>query len=339
MRIGILGPVAWRIPPRKYGGWENVTYLLAEGLVKRGYDVTLFATADSVTSAKLESIVPRPLEEDSSLPPRVYETLHIVNAYEKAKNFDILHNNIGVYGTVLSKLSPIPVLTTLHGSAAEPDSRIIYARYRDHPYVSISNAERRICPELNYISTVYNGIDIASAPEPTTPEDYLLFVGRLSPDKGIHNAIKVSLATGRRLIIAGIIPKANEEYYEKEISRYIDGRNIIYIGPVDPVNRNRLMNKAYALLHLVEYEEAFGLTMAEAMATGCPVIGNNRGSVPEVVKHGETGFVVNTLNEAIEAIDKVKFIDRKKCREWVNQRFSADQMVSGYIEVYQRLLG
>ncbi len=338
MRIGIIASVAWRIPPRQYGGWENVAHLLAEGLVRRGHEVTLFATADSITSARLSSAVPRPLEEDRSLPSRVYETLNIVNAYEHARELDLLHNNAGVYGTVLSRLSPVPVLTTLHGSAAEPDSRIIYDRYRDQPYVSITHAERELFPELNYVATVYNGIASDSFPEPCEPDDYMLFLGRLSPDKGVHLAVEVAKLTGRPLILSGIVPDENREYFQTRVLPHLDGRRIRFVGPSDPARRNALMRRAHAFLHLVTYHEAFGLTMVEAMACGAPVVATRRGSVPELVRDRETGFIVDTPEQAAAAVERSGSIDRGECTRWAREEFSAEKMVCGYERVYEALL-
>lgn len=338
MRIGILASAAWRVPPRAYGGWESVAHHLAEGLTLRGHDVTLFATGDSVTRARLLSVVPRPLEEDPSLSARIYETLHLANAYEQASSYDVLHNNAGVYGTVLSRLNPKPVLTTLHGSAAEPDSRLAYRRYREQPYVSISDAERELAPELNYVATVYNGVECDTLPEATEPDDYLLFLGRLSPDKGAHHAVKLAQLTGRRLLLAGIIPESNRAYFEREVEPHLDGERIQYIGPADVERRNALMRRAYAFLHLVTYHEAFGLTMVEAMAVGAPVIGMRRGSVPELVRDGETGFVVDTVEEAAMALDRVPGVSRAACAAWARERFSAQRMVEGYERVYEGLV-
>lgn len=340
MRIGILGPVAWRIPPRHYGGWENVTHLLTEGLVRHGHDVTLFATADSETSARLASVVPRPLEEDVTLPARVYETLHIAHALERSGEFDVLHNNVGVYGAALARLSRAPVVTTLHGSAAEPESRIAYDRLCELPYVSITDAERALAPELNYVATVYNGIDTASVPPPNPdPDDYLLYVGRLSPDKGVHHCVRVALETGRRLLLAGIVPESNRAYYEREIAPHVDGERIAFLGPQGPRERDRLMRDAYAFLHLIEYHEAFGLTMAEALAVGAPVIAFRRGSVPEVVRDGETGYIVDRPEEAAAAVERAGGLSRERCAAWARERFSAERMVEGYERVYARLAG
>lgn len=337
MRIGILAPVAWRVPPRHYGGWENVCHLLAEGLVRRGHEVTLFASGDSLTSARLESVVPRPLEEDASLAPRVWETLHIVRAYECAGELDVLHNSAGVWGTVLSRLSPAPVLTTLHGSAAEEESRIAYARYAEQAYVSISDAERRLAPELNYVATVYNGIAPPEAPV-EAPDDYLLYVGRISPDKGVHNAIEVARVAGRRLILSGIVPEANRIYFRERIAPGIDGDRVRFLGEATPAERDALMRRAAGFLHLVEYEEAFGLTMAEAMGNGAPVIAFPRGAVPEVVRDGETGYIAASVEEAVTAVGALGRISRRRCAQWARERFSAERMVEGYERVYDEMV-
>lgn len=335
MKIGILASIAWRVPPRQYGGWESVAHLLTEGLVRRGHDVTLFASGDSITQAQLVSVAPHPLEEDRSLPSRATETLHIVTAYEHAGDLDVLHNHAGVYGAVLSRLVDVPVVTTLHGSAAEGDSKSLYMRYREQPYVSITDAERALAPALNYVATVYNGIDEASLSPPAPSDDYLLFLGRLSPDKGVHHAVRVAQLTGRRLVISGIIPDSNREYFEREIAPFVDGRQIQFVGPSDPPRRNALMRKAYAFLHLITYHEAFGLTMAEALAAGAPVIALRRGSVPELVLDGETGFIVDTVEAAAGAVARIPSISRTRCAEWARDRFSSAHMVEGYERVYE----
>ncbi len=342
MRIGILAPVAWRVPPRHYGGWERVAHLLTEGLVQKGHEVTLFATGDSVTSARLESVVPRPLEEDRTQPSRAAESLHIAHAYEHAAGgrLDVLHNHAGVYATVLSRLTPTPVLTTLHGSAAERDSRHLYARYREQPYVSVTDAERELAPELNYVATVYNGVDTEALPEPReSPDEYLLYVGRISPDKGVHHAVRVAQLARRRLLISGIVADSDRKYWETRIAPMIDGEQICFVGPTDTSRRNELMRGAFAFLHLIEYHEAFGLTMAEAMAAGAPVIAFPRGSVRELICEGETGYIVCSAEEAAEALDKVPGFDRVRCAASARERFSAEKMVEGYERAYESLLG
>jgi glycosyltransferase involved in cell wall biosynthesis len=317
-----------------------VAHLLAEGLVRRGHDVTLFASGDSLTSARLESAVPRPLGDDPAQPSRACEALHIVHAYERAAalGLEVLHNHAGVYATVLSRLSPAPVLTTLHGSAAEKDSRMIYARYREQAYVSVTAAERGLAPELNYVGTVHNGIDTHALPEPREPDDYLLYVGRISPDKGVHHAVRVSQLTGRRLILSGIVADGDKAYYESRIAPFVDGERVQFVGPCDTGQRNELMRGACAFLHLVEYHEAFGLTMVEAMAIGAPVIAFRRGSVPELVRDGRTGYIVDTVEGAAEAVDRSRGLDRRACAAWARDEFSEDRMVEGYERVYEKLV-
>lgn len=313
MRIGVLALVAWRVPPRHYGGWELVAHLLAEGLVRRGHEVHLFATADSQTTARLHAVVPRPLEEDRSLPAREMETLHIVEAYRHAAGLDVVHNNAGVYGALIGSLSPSRVVTTLHGSAAEKGSAEIYLRCRNLPYFSISDTERELLPELRYVATVRNGIDTTAIPPPREPEDYLLYLGRMSPDKGVYRAVEVALRSGRRLLLAGIIPEGDRAYWEGRVAPHVDGRRVEYVGPVDAELRTKLMLGAFAFLHLIDYHEAFGLTMAEAEACGAPVIAFRRGSVPEVVRDGLSGYIVSGVEDALGALERVSRLKRERC--------------------------
>ncbi len=338
MKIGILGPISWRIPPRHYGGWELVTYNLVEGLVARGHQVTLFATADSETSARLISVCPRPLSEDPNLPARMYESLHAALTFEHAGEFDLIHNHLGCYPMCYSRVIAAPLITTLHGSAAEDHSRIIYSRYRDSNYVSITNAERQLAPELNYVTTVYNGVDVSAFDFEPTPGSYLLVLGRISPDKGIHSAIAVAQRSGMRLILAGIVPPENEEYFETQVRPHLRPGVVDFIGPADHALKNRLLRGAYAFLHLITYHEAFGLTMVESMACGTPVIAVPMGSVPELVLNGETGFWADDVEEVCRVLPKIGELDRGRCRRWVEERFGVDQMVDRYVEVYEKVL-
>lgn len=340
MRIGILAPIAWRTPPRRYGPWEQVCANLAAGLVARGHEVILFATGDShIPGARLSSVCPRPLGEDPSLPPRQYETLHMAHGLAEARRVDILHNHFNCFPLCFTPLIDTPVVTTLHGSALlEPDTRVIYRRFAHLPYVSISDAEREGCPELNYVATVYNGIELDQFTFQERPGDYLVFLGRASAKKGLHLAVEVALRAGVPLVIAAHIPPDEEEFFEKKVRPRIDGRRVRYVGEVGPAERNRLLGGALALLHLVTVPEPFGLVLAEAQACGTPVIGFGLGSVPEVVRHGDTGFVVADVEEAVQAVRQVRDIHRRRCREWVEERFTVDAMVDGYIRVYRRIL-
>ena len=347
MNIGILAPIAWRTPPQHYGGWELVASQLTEGLVGRGHTVTLFATADSLTAAHLVSICPHPLnQEGSALDSRIYETLHIAHAYEQAAalKLDLLHNHAGCFGVPPARTAPFPVVTTLHGSAAETGSRTLYEHYGEQPYVAISNAERRLAPNLTYAATVYNGIDTASFTSNPHPEDYLIVIGRMSPDKGIHLAIEVARQSGRRLVLAGIVPSENQVYFEREIQPRLKKGKVEFIGPVDHAQKNHWLSQAYASLHLVTYEEAFGLTMTESMACGTPVIAVNRGSVPELIEPGKTGFIVPAdhneaiVQAAVQALTRGDTLDRQYIREYTQRRFDTQAMVAGYERVYEKMV-
>ena len=346
MKIGILAPIAWRTPPLHYGGWERVASQLTEGLVRRGHAVTLFATADSQTEAKLESVCPHPLtQEGSTLDSRVYETLHIAYTYERAATLklDLLHNHAGCFGVPPARLAPCAVVTTLHGSAAETGSRTLYERYAEQAYVSISDAERRLAPDLNYAATVYNGIDVRSFTPRAHPEDYLIVVGRMSPDKGIHLAIRVAQQSGRRLVLAGIVPPENQGYFREAVEPYLQAGRVEFVGPVNHEQKNRWLAGAYASLHLVTYEEAFGLTMTESMACGTPVVAVRRGSVPELIEDGKTGFIVpvgeeaSIVRAAAQALTRVPTLDRRHIRDYTQRTFDTEHMVLGYERVYEAL--
>jgi len=335
-RVGILAPIAWRVPPRRYGPWERVVSLLTEGLVERGVDVTLFATADSVTAARLESVAPRSFNEDRSLEPKVWECLHIANAYERAAalGLDILHNHFDFLPLSYSGLSDVPVVTTIHGFSSE---RILaaYQRYDGRVgYVSISDADRH--PSLHYLATIYHGIDLGEFTPRTVAGEDLVFFGRIHPDKGVAEAIALARHTGRRLVIAGIIH--DEEYFAREIAPHVDGDRVSYVGAAGPEERDEILGNALALVHLVNFAEPFGLSMIEAMACGTPIIGRRRGSVPEVVEDGRTGFVVDDLAAAARAVERVGTLDRAAIRARCAERFSRDRMVRDYLDVYQTVL-
>ena len=333
VRLAILGPIAWRHPPRHYGAWESVASNLAEGLVARGYDVTLFATADSITSAALAAVCPRPYEEDRSLDPKVWECQHIAACMERAGEFDLIHNHYDFLPLTYSRLIRTPLVTTIHGFSSE-QVRLVYRRYAELPYVSISDADRD--PHLTYVATVYNGIRLADFVFDPLGGDDLVFLGRFHPEKGPHLAIEVARRAGRRLIMAGIIQ--DQAFFDTAIAPHIDGAQIQYIGPVGPPERAHLLRSAAAVLHLVTQPERFGLVMAEALACGTPVIGLDLGSVREVISDGRTGFVVQSVEEAVAAVDRLASIDRAVCRHEVEQRFSMEQMVAGYVEVYRQVL-
>ncbi|MGQ1890871.1 glycosyltransferase family 4 protein [Thermophagus sp. OGC60D27] len=334
MKVAILSPVAWRTPPRHYGPWEQMASNLAEGLAAKGNDVTLFATLDSKTQGKLDGLVPVGYEEDKSADPKVLECLHISYAMEKANQFDILHNHFDFLPLTYSRLIKTPMITTIHGFSS-PKIIPVFKRYNDTTnYVSISNSDRN--PELNYIATVYNGINKNLFDLNLEPEDYLLFFGRIHHDKGTHEAIKIAKKAKMKLIISGIIQ--DQDYFDQKVAPYINNEDIVFVGSSGPEKRNQLLGKAKALLHPINFNEPFGLSVAEAMFCGTPVIAFNRGSMPEVINDPITGFVVNDISEAVKKIQQLDQIDRKNCREWAENHFSQEKMVTDYIKLYNQIL-
>ena len=330
--VAVLSPVAWRTPPRQYGAWETVASNLTEGLVARGWNVTLFATRDSVTRARLHAVIDKGYEEDLDADPKVTEYLHIAEAFEHAAEFDLIHSHYDFMALSYSRLIRTPVLTTIHGFSS-PQIMPVYKKYRDGYYVSISDADR--APALNYLATVYNGIDLSLYSFQERAGDDLIFLGRIHPDKGVHLAIEVARLSGRRLIIAGIVQ--DEAYFHERIEPHLDGQTADYIGPVSVAGKNQLFASASALLHLNTIPERFGLVLAEANAAGVPVIAMDLGSCREIVEDGQTGFLVSTPEQAVQALDRLAEIDRRACRRRVERRFSIASMVAAYEHVYARI--
>jgi glycosyltransferase involved in cell wall biosynthesis len=331
-RVAILSPVAWRTPPRQYGAWETVAGNIAEGLVERGWDVTLFATGDSLTRAHLHAVVERGYEEDHSIDPKVAEYLHISELFERAGEFDLIHSHYDFMALAYTRLVKTPVLTTIHGFSS-PRIMPVYEKYRDGYFVSISDSDR--VPGLNYLATVYNGIDLALYPQRETRGEDLIFIGRIHPDKGVHLAIETAHRSGRRLLIAGIVQDKN--YFQDEIQPNLDDKRISYLGPVGVEEKNALFAQAFALLHLNTIPERFGLVLAEANAAGVPVIAMDLGSCGEVIEQGVTGFLVTNVAGAVRALGEVPAIDDRACRGRVQERFSIATMVEAYEQVYARI--
>jgi glycosyltransferase involved in cell wall biosynthesis len=330
-KVAVLSPVAWRTPPRQYGAWETVASNIAEGLVSRGWDVTLFATRDSVTRAHLHAVVDRGYEEDPAIDPKVAEYLHISEAFEHAAEFDLIHSHYDFMALSYTRLVTTPVLTTIHGFSS-PKIMPMYEKYRDRYFVSISDSDR--AAGLNYLATVYNGIDLSLYPIHELGGDYLIFLGRIHPDKGVHLAIKAARLSGLPLLIAGIIQ--DQTYFRERVEPHLD-QTIRYIGAVDVAGKNELFAKARALLHLNTIPERFGLVLAEANAAGVPVIAMDLGSCREVIKDGQTGFLVNNVDEAARAMKRLGDIDRIACRRRVQECFSIETMVEAYERVYSTI--
>ncbi len=308
--------------------------LLCEGLVERGVDVTLFATKNSHTRGRLAAVCPTPWEDDPQRDAKVWECLHIAHCFERASEFDLIHNHFDFLPLTFSRLVDTPLVTTIHGFSS-PRILPVYVEYADRSfYVSISDADR--APELPYMATVHHGVDLTELSFRETPGEDLVFFGRIHPDKGAGEAIEIARGAGRRLVMAGIIQ--DQAYFAANVEPHLDGHSVSYAGPVGPEERDRLLGAAAALLHPIRFDEPFGLSVVEAMACGTPVIAFRRGSMPEVVRHGVTGFLVETVEEAVAAVARLGELERRACRRWVGERFSQRRMVHDYLEVYERIL-
>ena len=330
----MIAPIAWRTPPRHYGPWELVTSLLTEALVRRGVDVTLFATQDSATSGTLAGVVPAPYGEDPSIDAKVWEHRHLAHVFERAGEFDLIHNQADFPAHAFSGLVENPMVTTIHGFSSD---RILpmYRPYQDRVhYVAISDADRH--PELRYAATIHHGIVLDEFPFDPVGSDDLLFFGRIHPDKGPRAAIEVARRAERNIALYGIVQ--DEGYYQREVAPLIDGTTARFDGPVGGAERLAALGRARALLHLIDFDEPFGLSVIEAMACGTPVIAYNRGSMPEIIEDGVNGFLVDDADGALVAIERVGVLDRHKVRRSVEARFSADRMADDYIALYRRIL-
>ncbi len=333
LRVAVLAPISWRVPPRHYGPWEQFASLLTEGLVERGVDVTLFATADSKTSARLASVVPRGYSEDPTADPKVSECLHIAGVFERAGEFDVIHNSFDFLPLTYSGLVDTPVLTTIHGFSS-PRILSVYQRYNaSTSYVAISDSDRD--PSLDYLATIHHGIDTDAFALHAAPGRYLLFFGRIHPDKGTVEAIDVAARCELPLVIAGIVQ--DQRYFDESVAPRVDGDRVTYIGPVGPAERTELLGGAHALLHLIGFEEPFGYSVVEAMACGTPVIAFKRGSMPELIAEGTTGFLVDDVDGAVSAVAASATLDRAAIRARAVERFGVARMVDAYIDVYSAI--
>ena len=333
LRIGVIASIAHRLPPTGYGPWEQIASTLSEGFVARGHDVTLFATADSTTTATLCGTAPAGYEEDPSVDAKVWEGLHNAAVFERADQFDVIANHFDFMPLTYSRLVGTPMVTTIHGFSS-PAILPVYQRYDDIAhYVSISDADRS--PRLHYAATIHHGIELNRFTLHPEPGAYLLFLGRIHPDKGTHTAISVAREAGIPLVIAGIVQ--DHDYFETMIRPHLDGQAVSYLGPVGPTQRDALLGGAAALLHLIDFDEPFGLSVVEALATGTPVIAPARGSLPEIIRPTVTGFLVTDHAEAVRAVTRLGEIDRAECRADAETRFGADRMVANYLSLFERL--
>jgi glycosyltransferase involved in cell wall biosynthesis len=334
MRIGVIASIAHRLPPRSYGPWEQVASTLTEGFVARGHEVSLFATADSQTTAQLYAAAPSGYEETPGLDAKVWEAMHNANAFEHAAGLDIIANHFDFMPLSYSRLVDTPMVTTIHGFSSE-DIVPVYRRYDDIAhYVAISEANRHA--DLHYDATIHHGIDPDEFTFVDEPGDYLLFLGRIHRDKGTHEAIEVAGRAGLPLVIAGIIQ--DQDYFEQCVRPHVDGVRVRYVGPVGPQERDALLGGALAMLHLISFSEPFGLAVVESLATGTPVIATSLGSMPELIRDGVTGFLVTGADEAVAAVERVRSIARQACRTEVLERFTAEVMIERYLALFAAIL-
>jgi glycosyltransferase involved in cell wall biosynthesis len=334
----MLAPIAWRTPPRHYGPWELVTSLLTEGLVGRGVDVTLFATQDSLTDAPLLGVSPRGYAEDPAMDGRVWEAMHVADVFARSGEFDLVHNQMDWLPLAFAAHCRAPLVTTVHGFSGAgilPAYLRAASNRAASNYVAISDADRS--PDLDYVATIHHGIDLDALPFRATPGDELVVFGRIHPDKGTSEAIAIARAAGRRLVICGIVQ--DRRYFTEQVQPHVDGDRVRFLGSVGPAERADVLGSAAVLLHPISFDEPFGLSVVEAMACGTPVVAYRRGSMPEVVDDGLTGFLVHDAAHAVAAVDAAARLDRAAIRARAACRFGADRMVSDYLRAYERILG
>lgn len=341
MRILQIAPLWETVPPPSYGGTEAVVHVLVEELVKRGHDVTLWASGDSRTSARLKYCYPRSLRSADDLTCKsVYSWQHVAMAMAEARDYDIVHNHAGEEVLALSHMVPdAPMLTTMH-CLITPDTKFVWDRYRGH-YNAISWAERRSMPEVKratFAGVVHNAIDVSSFPFESEKEDYLLFLSRISVEKGPHLAVEVARRTGRRLLIAGKVDEVDRDFYASTVAPLIDGDQVVFLGEADAKMKRELYKKAYCVLMPITWDEPFGLVMVEAQACGTPVLAFNRGAAPELIRDGFTGFLTNEVDEMVKSVHYVSNIDPAACRRHVARLFDAPVMAENYLRVYESIL-
>lgn len=359
MKIAMLAPISWPLPPTGYGPWELVAHNLTEELVRLGHDVTLFAAAGSRSSARLIETTPYALstwpEHERNRPrnynpgtglldgppdARALEQVHIAQCMEQAASgaFDVVHSHLHIHALPFARLIRCPLVSTLHGAAWVAATHSTFLRYKDLPYVSLSDAERAFLPQLNYVATVHNGIQLSDFPFEAQKDDYLLFAGRLAPEKGPDKAVQVARKSGRRLLIAGMIEPQYQGFFNEKIKPFIDGKNVEYLGLLSQKELAPIYRKAAVVLFLISWAEPFGLVAVEAQASGTPIIATRMGALPEIIVEGKTGFVVDSIDDAVAAVSKLDGIEPSACRQNAESRFSAARMASDYVAAYAAAL-
>jgi glycosyltransferase involved in cell wall biosynthesis len=332
VKIAMLAPVAWRTPPRHYGPWEQVTSLLTEGLVAAGVEVTLFATLDSLTSAELDGVCVQPYAEHPDVDGRIWEALHVAHALTRSGEFDLIHNQMDWLPLAFDRFARAPMITTIHGFSG---AGILPAyQHSRSSYVAISDSDR--APALDYLATIHHGVDLDALPYRGESGEDLVVFGRIHPDKGTADAIDIARASGRRLVICGIVQ--DERYFADRVQPQIDGDRVQFLGSVGPAQRAEILGRAAVLLHPIAFDEPFGLSVVEAMVCGTPVVAYRRGSMPEVVDEGATGYLVRDVETAVAAVALATRLDRGVVTATARARYSAERMVADYLRVYERLL-
>jgi len=338
MHIAQVAPLTEAIPPKLYGGTERVVSWLTEELIALGHDVTLFASGDSVTSARLEAVWPRALRLDGAVrDPNALHMMMLERVYRSASDFDFLHCHLDYYPFSLLTRQATPFVTTLHGRLDLPEHQPVFDTFSSVPVVSISNSQRRPLPQANWVRTVYHGLPVRLlVPKPVKPS-YFAFLGRIAPEKGVDRAIRIAQHCGVPLKVAAKVDKADQDYYDEQIAPMMKSANVEFIGEIADKDKSEFLSGATVLLVPIDWPEPFGLVMIEAMACGTPVIAFNRGSVPEIVDDGVTGFVVEDINGAIGAVDRLGHLSRAKIRRRFEERFTARRMAQDYLAVYRSL--
>ena len=340
MRIAQIAPLFEAVPPKLYGGTERVVYSLTEELVAMGHDVTLFASGDSITSARLAPMRDQAIRLDPSVKDWIAYYMRMMElVYRRASEFDVLHFHTDYFPLSLFSRQPTPFVTTLHGRLDLPEFKEVYETFPDAPFVSISDYQRRPIPGLNWVRTVLHGMPAELLRPQPLPQNYFAFLGRVSPEKGLDKAIRISAAAGVKLKVAAKVDNADRAYYDNEIAPMIAANpHVEYIGEINDAQKPAFLSGAKALLFPIDWPEPFGLVMIEAMACGTPVIAFNRGSVPEVIDHGVTGFIVPDEAAAIAAIGNLDRLDRRAVRAQFDRRFTARRMAEDYLDVYAELI-
>jgi glycosyltransferase involved in cell wall biosynthesis len=339
MRIAQVAPLYESVPPALYGGTERIVAYLTEELVAQGHEVTLFASADSVTGARLVPCAPRALRLDRGcVDPLAHHIVMLEEVVRRQHEFDVIHYHIDYLHFPLSRWIRTPRLTTLHGRLDIPDLVPVYRTYPDEPVVSISDSQRRPLPEARWVATVRHGLPADLAAAGRGQGGYLAFVGRISPEKRVDRAVAIAGAAGLPLRVAAKIDRADRDYFERDIAPLFTQPHVQFLGEIGDAEKAALLGDAVALLFPIDWEEPFGLVMIEALACGTPVVAFRRGSVPEVIEDGVSGFVVDTVAEAVEAVRRLARISRARCRMAFERRFTARRMASDYVDVYRRLV-